>query len=380
MTLKDRSNGEPTMVAAETVWPGERPLRVGIIAPPWVAVPPKAYGGSELMIDELARALNRSGHHVELFTTGDSTCPVRRRHVFDRAEPDQMGQVVRELRHVAAAYDRFAGFDVVHDHTTAGLYCRFRPAWLPVVSTCHGAFDVDTVELLTRAGPGVWFVAISHDQAARAPASIPVAAVVHHGINTDRYPFSEKPGDHTLFLGRMDPTKGVHVAARAARRAGLPLIIAAKMHTAAEHGYFSQFVEPLLGGDVVYVGEVDQATKLELLTSARALVNPIVWPEPFGLVMIEAMACGTPVVGYPNGAAAEIVDHGVTGFLVHDEDGLVRSLSLVDSIDRSRCRTEVALRFSAQRMATDYVAVYRQAIAGPAKVPQPVASLRLEAG
>jgi glycosyltransferase involved in cell wall biosynthesis len=274
-----------------------------------------------------------------------------------------MGQGLHELRHVAAAYDAFHQFDVVHDHTIAGLLSTFRPAHLPTVATCHSAFDADTSDLYGRLAADLALVAISHDQASRAPATVVPTAVIHHGIDASRYPFSASAGGSLLFLGRMDPTKGVHIAALAARRAGLPLAIAAKMRTAEERRYFREFVQPLLDDSITYVGEVGQQEKLSRLRSARALVNPICWPEPFGLVMLEALACGTPVVGYDSGAAPEIVEHGVTGYLVRDEDGLADALSAVEHIDRRRCQRSAMTQFSADVMVARYVNVYRAAIA-----------------
>ena len=321
------------------------------------------------MIDELARALQRAGHHPTLFTTGESTCPVPRTYLFDQADPDHMGQVVHELRHVAAAYEAFAEFDVVHDHTMSGLFSRSRPDDLPAVTTCHGPFDADLSDLYGRACRDMPVVAISWDQAGRAPTSVRLAAVIHHGIEVSSYPWRRRVGEHLLFLGRMDPSKGVHLAAQLAHRSGQCLVIAAKMRNVDEHRYFDTAVRPLLDSRVTFIGEVGQAAKLELLASAKALVNPICWPEPFGLVMVEALACGTPVIAFANGAAPEIITDGVTGFLVENEDmdELVRALDKVPDLDRGACRAAVEERFSADRMAAEYVQIYHQAIAAKAE-------------
>lgn len=355
----------PTAAATSPVsMRSTRPLSVGMLAPPWVPVPPLAYGGTELMVDTLSRGLRSAGHEVHLFTTGDSTCPVDRDSLFARADPDRMGATVLEVRHVAAAYEFFerVGVDVVHDHTIAGVFFDGRPADLPVVTTCHGPFDEDLTDLYRRASHRVGLIAISDDQSTRAPPDVPIAAVIRHGIDLDRYPFSPVAHDHLLFLGRMDRTKGVAVAVRAARAAERKIVIAAKMRNPDEHRYYQTEVAPLLGEDAVFIGEADQATKVDLLRGASALVNPISWPEPFGLVMIEAMACGTPVVGYPGGAAREIVDDGLTGYLVSTETGLVDALQKVEAIDRSACRAAVAKRFSSDRMVAEHVALYRSVI------------------
>ena len=340
-------------------------LRIGMIAPPWVPVPPTSYGGTELVVDALCVALQQLGHDVTLFTTADSTCKVRRRSLFAHSVPDRIGTTVLELRHVAAAYDQFADMDVIHDHTLAGLFYRDAPK-VPVVATNHGPFNEDLADLYGRISQRIPVIAISHDQAGRAPANLPIAAVIHHGLLLDRYRFGRGAGDYILFLGRITPDKGVDVAIRAARRAGMPLLIAAKMREPNELRYFQNVIEPMLGEGATYVGEVDFQTKIGLLSDARALINPILWPEPFGLVMAEALACGTPVVGFPEGAAPEIVEHGRTGFLVPDEDGLVAGLQRLPDIDRGACRWAAQRRFSAARMATDHVTLYRSVLAAAA--------------
>ena len=339
------------------------PLRIGVIAPPWVPVPPPAYGGTELVIDGLCTGLAAAGHEVTLFTTADSTCPVPKRWLFEHSDPDRIGNAVIELRHAAAAYDELVGLDVIHDHTLAGLFISEHYLYQPVVTTIHGPFDEDLADLYHRVDRRIPIVAISYDQASRAPERLSIADVIHHGIDTANYPFGAvAEGAHLLFLGRMSPAKGVETAITAARRSALPLKIAAKMREPLEFRYFESCIEPLLDEDVEYVGEVGFDDKVRLLSTARALINPIEWPEPFGLVMIEALACGTPVVGYGSGAAPEIVDHGVTGFLTSDVDGLVDGLQSIDSIDRLRCREVVERRFSIERMADQYVDVYRLAI------------------
>lgn len=344
----------------------DRPLSIGIIAPPWLTVPPSAYGGTELVIDVLATGLQAAGHDVTLVTVGDSTCPVRRRHLFEHPDPDRMGATVIALRHVAAAYDRLsdpsAGIDLVHDHTLAGLFVSALYPRVQVVTTNHGPFNADLVDLYRRVADRIPVIAISDDHAGRAPADLPISAVIRHGLDLGKYPFGRGDEGYALFLGRMAPDKGVDIAIRAARAVGLHLIIAAKMVEPLEHRYFERSVQPQLGDDVEYVGEVDFEKKIELLQGAHVLINPIQWPEPFGLVMAEALACGTPVVGFANGAAPEIVDHGVTGFLSTDEAGLIADLRRWTEIDRVACRHAASARFSATRMVDEHVAVYRAAI------------------
>jgi glycosyltransferase involved in cell wall biosynthesis len=227
----------------------------------------------------------------------------------------------------------------------------------------HGALDADLGALYADAASRVSIIAISHAQRRTAP-EIPVVAVIHHGIDVAAMPLGHGSGGYVLFLGRMSADKGVHRAIRAARAAGRPIVVAAKMWEDAEHRYFAEVVKPLLGPDAVYVGEVGGAQKMELLAGAEALLNPIQWPEPVGLVMIEALACGTPVLTFAEGAAPEIVEHGRTGFLCRDEDDMARRIGQIGEIDRSACRASVAARFSTSRMVADHLALYRRLLGG----------------
>ena len=232
-----------------------------------------------------------------------------------------------------------------------------------MVTTAHGEFTPDLADLYASVAEQVAVVAISHHQAGTAP-NVPIRAVIHHGIDLDRYPCGSGGGDddgaYVVFLGRMHPDKGVDRAIRVARAAGKRLLIAAKMWEPVEHRYFTEVVEPLLGPDAVYLGQVGAQEKAELLGAAEALVNPIRWPEPFGLVMIEALATGTPVLTFAEGAAPELVDDCVTGYVCRDETDMATQLARVGDLDRRRCRQAVQDRFSNQRMVRDHVALYEQ--------------------
>lgn len=345
-------------------------MRIGIVAPPWLPVPPPAYGGTENVLDTLARGLDAAGHDVLLCTTGDSTSPVERSSVFERAVGVGSGSSVDEIRHVIHAYGALEGADVVHDHTLVGpLYSAAFPG-LPVVTTNHGPFNAALIDLYRVIAARVPVIAISHDQASSA-VSVPIAAVIHHGVRPADFPVGAGGGGFAVFLGRMHPSKGPHVAAEIARTAGFPLRIAAKMREPEERAYFETMVRPLLGSDVVYVGEVDRRAKLELLSDAECLLNPIAWAEPFGMVMIEALACGTPVLTSDYGAAPEIVQDGVVGFVRSDKAGLVEALGHVHEIKRATCRERIATVFSAERMVASHVEVYERAVAK-------AAGLRLE--
>jgi glycosyltransferase involved in cell wall biosynthesis len=335
-------------------------MRIAVIAPPWLPVPPEGYGGTELVLDTLCRGLADAGHDVLLHATGDSTCPVERSWTYDTHLGIAQTSPADELRHVMDGYDAAQrwGADVVHDHTMTG------PVWaqvhcsIPVVTTNHGPFEEPLRSVYRRIAATTPVLAISRHQASTA-GDIPVRAVIHHGLDLTTIRARYGSGGYAAFLGRMSPTKGVHHAIEVARAAGVPLQIAAKMHEPAEHEYFEQQVRPLLGGDVEYVGEVGPDEKYELLGDAICLLNPIAWAEPFGMVMIEALATGTPVVGTPCGAAPEIVDDGRTGYLRTGLQGLVDAIDEARHLDRATCRAAVERRFSMTRMATDHEATYR---------------------
>jgi len=334
-----------------------------IIAPPWVAVPPTAYGGTETVLDTLARGLQASGHDVLLFTTGDSTCPVPRESVLPRAIGVGVGGSATELRHVIHAYEAAEGADLVHDHTLVGPVYADRFPDLPVVTTNHGPFQSELGDYYRAIGDRTPIIAISRHQASTARET-PIAAVIHHGVDLDRFPVGSGDGGYAVFLGRMCPEKGVDAAIRVARLAGVPLRIVAKMSEAAEQLYFDRKVKPLLGGDIEYVGELGGEEKLALVGRAICLLNPIAWPEPFGMVMVEALACATPVLTTRFGAAPEIVEDGVVGFVRTEEAGLVDALGRLAEIDRGACRRHVEERFSAEQMVDKHLAVYRAASAG----------------
>jgi glycosyltransferase involved in cell wall biosynthesis len=341
-------------------------VRIGIVAPPWIPVPPPSYGGTESVIDNLARGLADRGHAVTVYTVGTSTVPVERRfHFADAVEP--MGASIPEAAHVLSAHDALVDVDVDHDHTVLGPLLPApsgrggRPA-PPLVTTNHGIFTDTSRLLFGRAAARASVVAISADQARRA-APVPIARVIHHGVDTDAYRPGPGGGDHLVFIGRMSPEKGVDRAVRIARAAGRPLQVFSKMRDRCEVDYYETHVRPLLAADERPLVEVGFEERVRSLQTAAGLLNPIGWPEPFGLVMAESLAVGTPVIACPLGAAPEIVTHGRTGFLCATEDAAVRAVARLPEIDRGVCRREAEERFSIARMAADHEELYAALVA-----------------
>jgi glycosyltransferase involved in cell wall biosynthesis len=314
-----------------------------------------------MVVDLLARGLAEAGHEVLLAAAADSTCPVPMVPGTGAADPDATNDATALMAHVVTAYGAMGDVDVIHDHTPAGPLYRGRPAGVPVAVTNHNAFSEEAITVFGTAAANSAVIAISHDHASRA-RGVPIARVIHHGIDTSRLPVGSGRGGFAVFLGRIDPTKGVVEALRIARAAGVPLRIAAKMRDASELAYFDDQVRPLLTAEQEYIGEVTDAEKQELLGEAFALLNPIQWAEPFGLAMAEALATGTPVVGTPYGSAPEIVESGVTGYLA-DVDDLAGLLPRAADLDRAACRADVVRRFSVERMVRDHVELYEELVA-----------------
>ena len=332
------------------------PLRIGMLAPPWVPVPPPAYGGIENVVADLLRALAARGHHVTLVAAPGSELPgAQVIRVIDEL-PVVMGHADVDLGHGLGGYDALEDVDVIVDHT--GPAGALLSAWsrAPVLHVCHNRVDGPAGAAfrgIARRVPELRLVAISHAQR-RLGATLPFAGVCPNGIDVDSVPFREHHDGYLAFVGRMSPDKAPDAAIRIARAAGLPIRVAAKCRDAGERAYFEERVRPLLGPDVEWLGELSGHDARALMAGAAALVFPIDWPEPFGMVMIEAMAGGTPVLGTPCGAVPEIVDEGVTGFVRLHEDELAAAAARLDEIDRRACRARVRERYSSAAMADAY--------------------------
>jgi glycosyltransferase involved in cell wall biosynthesis len=346
-----------------------RRLRVAVVAPPWIPIPPPGYGGIEVVVDLLCQGLVARGHGVTLFAAPGSHSTAHVYPVLEDAHPDEMGSSLYESDHVAstwaaidAAYARGLPFDVLHDHSGYTALAIADRVHAPVVHTIHGAFFPDTDRFYRRHGHKARLVAISRTQADSAPSDVPIADIVPNPIAVENWPLRSAKEEYLLWVGRMDAVKGAHRAILAARLAGRKLVLAGPVQPGQEK-YFRGRVQPHIdGAQVRYVGEVGGRDKRELFAKAAALLMPIRWREPFGMVMVEALACGTPVVAFPEGAASEIVINGENGMLVDDEIEMAKAIRRLDAIDPTACRASVAERYSVARTAARYERVYRQAI------------------
>jgi glycosyltransferase involved in cell wall biosynthesis len=335
-------------------------LRVAVVAPPWISIPPDGYGGIEAMVFWLIEGLVHRGHEVTLIGAGDCrTSAARFLQTYEEPPMARMGTPFPEVVHALQADEHLAelDLDVVHDHSMGGpLTARARR--VPTVLTAHGPVVGELGEcyrLLSRHHP---MVAISESQRAKGP-HLPWAATVYNAIPVDEYPFETDKDDFVLFLGRISAEKGPDLAIKAARAAGRRIVVAAKCNEPAEHAYFEERVRPLLGPDAEWYGHATTEEKKKLLAKASALVFPIQWDEPFGIVMVEAMACGTPVVALRRGSVPEIVEHGETGLICDDPAELPAALHRVHELDPVLCRRRVEDRFDAQSMAESYERLYR---------------------
>jgi len=344
------------------------PLRVVILAPPYVELPPARYGGTEAVCAGLADALLERGHDVTVVGAGRRRISSRFVATRPEPQPERMGQLMPDVLHAAAAARLLGEIrpDVVHDHTLAGLLSAGSRV-APTVATMHAPMQGEMLQLARAVAPTVRLVAISHSQRRQA-RELPWVGMVHNAVRVRDFPFLRSKQPYALFMGRVCPEKGLPTAITAARAAGIPLLIAAKCTEPTEREYFERRVRPALGAGATWLGEVGGERKLQLLAGARCLLFPIDWEEPFGMVLIEALACGTPVVALRRGAVPEVVTHGLTGLLAEQPDQLPDLLHEVGRIDPGACRAEAERRFDVARMAADYEAVYERVLERSAPV------------
>ncbi len=334
-------------------------MRIAQVPPLIEAVPPKLYGGTERVVAYLTDALVELGHDVTLFASGDSHTKAKLAPIWPRAlrlDPtvhDVFAPLFMQLETVAR---RAHEFDIIHCHLDYFAFPTLRMLGVPSITTLHGRLDLPELAPLYRLYHDIPVVSISDSQREPLPGAN-YAATIHHGL--PQKSLARGPGgDYLAFLGRISPEKGPDAAIRIAIRAGLPLKIAAKVDR-VDREYFQTKIEPLLArADVEFVGEIGEHQKAEFLGNAAALLFPIAWREPFGLVMIEAMACGTPVVAFNSGSVPEVLENGLTGFIVNSEDEAVRALRDLSRLDRGRIRAEFDRRFTAQQMAQNYLKLY----------------------
>ncbi len=349
-------------------------MRIAQVAPPFETVPPMRYGGTERVVATLTEELVRRGHEVTLFAAGGSRTSARLVPTVERAlwyqQPRPKDFNPYWAITLGEVWRRITEFDVVHSHLDYFGYPMARSGVRPVVTTLHGRLDLPDLQPLYRAFDDVPLVSISESQRRPLPNANWVATI-YHGIELGELTFKPKMGGYLAFLGRISPEKGLDTAIRVARRAGVPLLIAARMplpHThdpnvRADWEYWEDEVQPLLEGkQVELLGQLGGKDKDEFLHNAAALLFPIRWPEPFGLVMVESLACGTPVLAFGEGSVPELIEDGVTGFIRKTEDELVEAVGHITELDRARCRAEAERRFSPSAMVDAYERVYAQLV------------------
>ena len=339
-------------------------MRIAQVSPLYESVPPRLYGGTERVVSWLTEELVRQGHEVTLFASGDSltnarlvpVCPQALR--LDRNCIDPLAQHIYLIEQVLQQRDEF---DIIHFHIDYLHFCTSRREELPQLTTLHGRLDIPDLVALYREFSEMPVVSISDSQRAPLPW-INWQGTVQHGMPEDRFvPFLE-PGKYLAFLGRISPEKGVDRAIEIALRAEMPLKIAAKVDK-TDSDYFENRIKPMLDHELIeFIGEISDLEKNEFLGNASALLFPINWSEPFGIVLIEAMASGLPVVAYPLGSVPEIIEDGVSGFLVKNVDDAVKAVENLSYIDRRKCRKAFERRFSGRRMAHDYLTIYERIV------------------
>ncbi|MHB8842255.1 MAG: glycosyltransferase family 4 protein [Candidatus Aquicultor sp.] len=332
-------------------------MKIAQIAPIWYAIPPKGYGGIEYVVHCITEGLVQKGHDVTLFASGDSITKAKLISPYKVAPSERIGQTYPDLIHVMQAYQMAGEFDIIHDHSgligpVIGSFTK-----TPVLHTLHGPATDEAKDFYGKMKDSIYYNGISDFQREKFGA-LNFVGTIYNGMDLDKYEYNDKKEDYMFFLGRMNPEKGAHVAVEVARKTGKKLIMVSKMTEPHEKAYYEAKVKPLLAPNIELMGEVDTETKIEMFKKASCFLFPIQWPEPFGLVMTEALACGTPVLAMKNGSVPEIIDHGKTGFICNTTDEMVEAVSKVDTIEPIDCRRHVEKHFSTNKMVDCYVKAY----------------------
>lgn len=346
------------------------PLKIALVAPPYFPVPPPAYGGIEAVVADLAEGLVERGHDVVVLGAGAGGTSARHVAVWPEPQSSRLGDPLIELVHAAKVQRLLDELDVdlVHEHTLGGSLTAAARR-VPTLATVHGPVEGDLRTLYDELGTSLPLVAISDRQRQLAP-ELAWIDTVPNALRLDSWPFCSQKEDFLLFLGRFHPEKGPHLALDAAHEAGLPLVLAGKCQEPLEREYFAREIAPRLRATDHVFGVADAVAKRDLLRRARCLVFPVQWEEPFGMVMIEAMACGTPVVALRRGAVPEVVDDGVTGLLCDRPDELAAAVTQVSHLDPADCRRRVAERYTVEHLAAGYERAYRRLLAQGDSAPR----------
>ncbi len=339
-------------------------MKIAQMAPLAERVPPKKYGGTERMVHALTEELVRRGHEVTLFASGDSITSAKLVSVYPRGlreakMPDLYGVNPWTLHAIGQLYERQNEFDIIHDHVAPLSLPTANMATTPTVITMHGPFSPINRKLF-QAMKKPHVVSISHSQALTA-ADINHAGTIYNGLVMDAYPFSAQHEEYLLFVGRISMEKGVHLAIEVAEQLDMQLIIAAKLDN-VDRPYFRDYVEPRLSERIRWIGEVDETERNDLMSKASCLLSPVTWREPFGLVLVEAMACGCPVVAFNRGSIPEIIKSGVTGFVVDDTESMINAVSSIGNIERAACRAHALENFNVRKMTDGYEEIFKKVL------------------
>lgn len=341
-------------------------MRIAQLAPLWETVPPKGYGGIELIVYILCEEFTAKGHDVTLFATSDSSTSAKLKPIIKAPmrESNIKIPIYSELKAISKILKHWQDFDIIHNHLGFQFLPFINHVGIPVVTTLHGAFVVEEEKEFCKDYKDMPYISISNSQRKGSP-SLNYISTVYNGIQVEKYQFEEKPISDTpyiAFLGRLSEEKGPHLAIKLAKETGWKLIMAGKVDK-NDVKHFNKHVKPFIDNEqIVFVGELGHDAKVNLLKGAHATIHPVTWPEPFGLVMIESMACGTPVLALNQGSIPEVINHKITGFVEDDIDSLINRVKEIEKIDRHACRKHVEANFSAKKMSDSYLSAYKKLI------------------